>query len=484
MVGRIRPRRGKPGRRISLEFDHLEILCMLSSSTGLHHPISPYIQASSVRPRVSQPVQAVDPHVAINNYMAALLGAEIQPIQQVVETQSTAQRSTLIQRVLSNNFVHTTLSDQDTFTLLNSPGMSSLIGFNSAQASQSAATSTVTYVVPQSAILSIGDPDSIVSVPPSGNLPGFIATVPTSGIRILSTGFVSVQIPQSEVPANSPPPSNLTELTGALANVFAETGPVIVSALQTGLPLKSPNAPASVPGLRLAHVALSNPYYPLTSTHFFLRMLRIAVNRGVFNLGSAQLAQVQAALQQFETTVTTLNQQGTFNPAVPPAPGRLPSGSLGGTLEISIGDLWNLVNVASGVTGLQLPGVGNFPGRIDVGYVFDRKGDYGLVLTLRGPLYSSPPAKPTDNIGASVQVQVSNAKNLSHLNGLATVEGLSIGTALLGTVSSTRTDSGVSLYATSAGYGTGLEYGTGISYTEVIPLGNVNALIPQAPPPG
>jgi hypothetical protein len=482
MAGRTSARNERRDRRIRLAFESLEMVQLLSASAGLHHSISPYIQASTVRPRVFQPVQAVDPHVAINNYMAALLGAEIQPIQQVVETQSTAQRSTLIERVLSNNFVHTTLSDQDTYTLLNSPGMSSLIGFNSAQASQSIATSTVTYVVPQSAILSIAEPDSIVSVPPSGNLPGFVATVPTSGIRILSTGFVSVQIPQSEVPANAPPPSNLTELTGALANVFAETGPVIVSALQTGLPVKAPNAPYSVPGLRLAHVALSNPYYPLTSTHYFLRMLRIAVSRGVFNLGSTQLAQVQAALQQFETTVTTLNQQGAFNPTVPPAPGPLPSGSLAGTLEISVGDLWNLVNVAPAITGLQLPGVGNFPGRIDVGFVFDRKGDYGLVLTLRGPLYSSPPAKPTDNIGATVQVQVSNAKNLNQLNGLATVEGLSIGTALLGTVSSTRTDSGVSMYATSAGYGTGLEYGTGVSYTQVIPLGNVNALIPQFPP--
>jgi hypothetical protein len=450
----------------------------------LHHAISPYIQASTVRPRVSVPVQIVNAHDAVNNYMAALLGADIQPIQQVVETQNTAQRSTLINRVLSNDFVHTTLSDQDTFTLLNSPGMGSLIGFSNSQASQSTTAATVTYVLTQSDILSIGEPDSIVSVPSSGNLPGFIAVVPTSGIRFLSTGFVSVQIPQSEVPANAPPPSNLTELTGALANVFAETGPVIVSALQTGLPVRAPNAPFSVPGLRLAHVALSNPYYPLNSTRYFLRMFRIAVNRGVFNLDSTQLAQVQAALQQLETTATALNQQGTFTPAVPPPPPPLPSGSLAGTLEVSIGDLWNLVSVAPGITGLQLPGVGNFPGRIDIGYVFDRKGDYGLVLTLRGPLNSSPPAKPADNIGASVQVQVSNAKNLGQLNGLATVEGLSIGTALLGTVSSTRTDSGISMYATSAGYGTGLEYGTGVSYTQVIPLGNINALIPQAPPPG
>jgi hypothetical protein len=465
-----------------LEFDRLEVLQLLSTASPLHHSISPFISASTVRPRVSVPVVIVDPHVALNGYMAGLLGAEIQPIQQVVETQSTAQRSTLIDRVLSNEFVHTTFSDQDTFTLLNSPGMGSLIGFSQTQASQASTSSTVTYVLPPSSLISVSDPDSIVSVPSSGNLPGFVAVVPTTNIRTLTTGFISVQIPQSQIPANAPPPTNLTELTGALANSFAATGSVIVSALQTGAPVLAPNAPASVPGLRLAHLALNNSIYPLSSTRFFLRMFRIAVNRGVFNLDSNQTAQVEAALQQFETTAAALSEQGTFTPAVPPAAPPLPRKTLGGALEISAGDLWNLVNVAPGLTGLQVPGVGNFPGRVDAGFVFDRKGDYGLVLTLRGPLASAPPAKPNDLIGSSVQIAVSNAHNLSQLNGLSTVEGLSIGTALLGTVTSARTDSGVSIYATSAGYGTGLEYGTGVAYTQVIPLGNINAIIPQAPP--
>jgi hypothetical protein len=380
--------------------------------------------------------------------------------------------------VLSNEFIHTTFSDQDTFTLLNSPAMGSLIGFTT----QASASSTVTYVLPPSSLLTIGDLVSIVAVPSSGNLPGFVATVPTTNIRTLTTGFISVQIPQSQIPANAPPPTNLSELTGALSNSFAATGSVIVSALQTGAPVRAPNAPFSVPGLRLAHVALNNSYYPLSSTRYFLRMFHIAVNRGVFNLDANQTAQVEAALQQFETSATALNQQGTFTPAVPPAAPPISRKTLAGTLEISVGDLWNLVHVSSGLTGLQLPGVGNFPGRVEAGFVFDRKGDYGLVLTLRGALSSAPPAKPNDLIGTSVQVAVSNAHDLSQLNGLSTVEGLSIGTALLGTVSNTLTDSGVSIYATSAGYGTGLEYGTGVAYTQVIPLGNVNAIIPQAPP--
>jgi hypothetical protein len=302
----------------------------------------------------------------------------------------------LVDRVLGDPFVHAVLSDQDTYTLLNSPGMASLIGFS--------------------------------------------------------------------------------------ADVYATAGQLIVNALKTGLPLRAPNASSTAPGLRLARVLAHNRTYPLGSTHLFLRMFRIAVDRGLFDLGSTQLAQVQSALQQFNAVVNSLNQQGTFTPAKPPAAPPLPVGPLSGTLEVTTGTLRDLVNVAPGLTGLQLPDVGNFPGRIDVGYLFARNGDYGLVLILRGPLFSSPPSSPTDTVGSTIQIETSNAPSLSDLNGLRTVEGLSIGTALMGTVSTSRTASGFSTFSTSAGYGAGIEYGTGIAYTQVIPLGNVNALIPQAPP--
>jgi hypothetical protein len=211
-------------------------------------------------------------------------------------------------------------------------------------------------------------------------------------------------------------------------------------------------------------------------------MFRIAIERGVFTLDSTQLAQVQTALQQFESVANVLNQQGNFTPVVPPAAPPLPEGRLGGTLEISTGALRNLVNVAAGQNGLPVPGIGNFPGRVDIGYAFAHNGDYGLVLTLRGPLFAAPPFPPIDNVGSTIQIEASNARNLTDLNGLRTVEGLSIGTALMGTVLTSRTDSGVSTFAASAGYGAGLEYGTGVAYTQVIPLGNVYALIPQSPP--
>src|SRR4051812_34060413 len=115
MAGRQPQRARKPDRRVCLEFDRLERLQLLSVGSGVHHSLGPFIAPSLIRPRVSQPVPEVDPHVAINNYMTSLLGAEIQRIQKAVENQQTSERSTLVDSVLGDSFVHATLSDQDTY---------------------------------------------------------------------------------------------------------------------------------------------------------------------------------------------------------------------------------------------------------------------------------------------------------------------------------------------------------------------------------
>ncbi len=81
MAGRKRERAGKPDRRVCLQFDRLEHLRLLSVESGVHHSLGAFIAPSVTLPRISQPVQIVDPHVAINNYEAGILGAEIQPIQ-------------------------------------------------------------------------------------------------------------------------------------------------------------------------------------------------------------------------------------------------------------------------------------------------------------------------------------------------------------------------------------------------------------------
>src|SRR4051812_42641315 len=178
MASRKPDRARKPDRRVCLEFDRLELLQLLSSGTGVHHSLGAVIAPSLVPPRVQQPAQIVDPHISINNYMSGLLGSEIQPIQQVVETRNTSQHSKLVDSVLGDAFVHSTLSDQDTYTLLNSSGMASLIGL-------SQVADTATYVVPGSSIL-LGNPASQVLIPSSGGLPGFVVTVPTSNLRPLS----------------------------------------------------------------------------------------------------------------------------------------------------------------------------------------------------------------------------------------------------------------------------------------------------------
>jgi hypothetical protein len=129
-----------------------------------------------------------------------------------------------------------------------------------------------------------------------------------------------------------------------------------------------------------------------------------------------------------------------------------------------------------------LPGIGNFPGRIDVGYVFDRAGNFGIALTARGPLASAPGGVASANvIGGDIRIVASDAPNLSALNGTRTVEGVSQGSPSAGGLESSRYTSGISTFAASAGYGAGFEFGTGTAYTQVIPLGNVYALVPEFP---
>ena len=141
-----------------------------------------------------------------------------------------------------------------------------------------------------------------------------------------------------------------------------------------------------------------------------------------------------------------------------------------------------LASVNPALSGLPLPVVGNFEGRIDVGFVLDRAGDFGIALTARGPLTGAPPGVTSANeIAGDIRIEVSNAQNISDLNGLSTVEGLNQGASLSGDVETSRLQNGVSTFGASVGYGAGLEYGTGIEYTQVIPLGNAYALIPEFP---
>ena len=94
----------------------------------------------------------------------------------------------------------------------------------------------------------------------------------------------------------------------------------------------------------------------------------------------------------------------------------VPKGQLFGTLYVSLGAVRELASVDPALSGLQLPDVGNFEGRIDVGFVLDRAGNFGIALTARGPLYGAPPGVTSANeIAGDIRIEVSNARNISDL---------------------------------------------------------------------
>ncbi len=269
---------------------------------------------------------------------------------------------------------------------------------------------------------------------------------------------------------------------GELSGVYSATGPILSNALLTGSYHAGPNAPAAIPGLGLVTALAHNHNFPNVQTSSFFYALHIAVERQVLKLSSTQATLVSQGLTEFLNEVNSLNEAGTFNPAVPPAAVPLPKGRLHSTLYVSLGAVRDLASVAPSLSGLQLHVVGNFEGRIDIGFVLDRAGNFGIAFTARGPLTGAPPGVTSINeIAGDIQIEVSNAQNISDLNGVSTVEGLNQGASLSGGIETSRLQNGVSTFGASVGYGAGLEYGTGVEYTQVIPLGNEYALIPEYP---
>jgi hypothetical protein len=476
MSGRGSRRGRPPARRLVPHVESLDVRLVPSGGRGLHS-LGAFIAPGTVGPRVSA-ATPVDLHPAVNFELTSLLGPPIETIQAQAQANNLASRNNLPDRILANPFYTHLLTTKDAYTLLNSPAMKTLIGFD--QVTPDAATAdTVTYILSPSDV-SIGTDNSLVRVPADGNLPGFFATVPTTSIRILDNGMYSVAIPRDQIPANAPVPSSVITVRGTLADVYSSTGQVLQTALNTGSPLRAPNAPRTVPGLRLVGVQARNRLYPNATRIRARYFLRVAVERGLFNLTAETQTRLNAGVEQFNDTVRNLKDDGTFDPVVPPPPVTLPAGPLSGTFSISVGAYRRLRNVAASQTGLQLPQIGNFPGRIDVGFVFDRAGNYGLILTARGPLAAAPGGLTDVNrVGGDIQVEVSNAPTIDALTGTRQVEGVTLGSVLTGSVAASNTASGFSTYATSAGYGTGLEFGTGVAYTQVIPLGNLFSLLPQ-----
>ncbi len=266
------------------------------------------------------------------------------------------------------------------------------------------------------------------------------------------------------------------------SGVYSSIGPIVANALLTGSSHSGPNAPRKIPGLGLVNALSHNRYFPGARISAFFYEMHIAVERQVFSLSAAQQDSVSQGVTDFLNEVAALDQAGTFNPAVPPPAVPLPQGRLSGTLYVSLGAVQTLESVDPAVSGLPLPTVGNFEGRIDIGFVLDRAGNFGIALTARGPLTGAPPGVTSANeIDGDIRIEVSNAPNISDLNGVSTLEGLNQGASLSGDAETSRLANGVATFGASVGYGAGLEYGTGVEYTQVIPLGNAYALIPEFP---
>jgi hypothetical protein len=497
----------------------------LMTAGGLPNSLGPYLNPSQFGPRISQPAKVVNPHTSIQQLLSSVLGPGIDKLQAQSKSIGDSPRAVLKQTVLEQRYVHSILSDGDVYRLFGSPAFNSLIGsqqvsgMTSISSQSSPATNTasttpttstssstatpsapsgtastaapdplVAFSIPQQAsIQSIGTSTSVVQVNPVNGIAGFLATVPISNIHILSQGppvVGSVLIPLSLLPTGFPVPTATVISIGTFSSTYASTTPLLQQMFNAGVRGVSPNAPNAVPGLRLAPFLLhNNPFPTQVARKDFEKTLRLAVQRNVFTLNGIQTAAVSAGISQFAAQVRAMGTNGEFTPAVPKPPPSLPSRSLSGTLEVSVGAVRRLLDVDPSISGLPLPVLGNFPGRLDVGFIFDRSGNYGIILTLRGPLLNANPVPtPVDVASGDVRVEVSNATNIGALTGRRLVEGVEVGSGVSADLGISQYDSGVSTFSASAGDGFGLEYGTGVGYSTVIPLGNVHALIPSFPP--
>jgi hypothetical protein len=477
----------------------------LLAAGGLSSSLGAYVVPSDSGPKVTTPAPVVNPHASIYQFLTNILGPGLDQVQAAANSLGNSPQAVLKQAVLNQPYVHSVLSDGDVYTLFNSAALTSLLGSQQVSGTTSAdevtvtpatstSTSTVTstplvaFSIPdQATIESIGDTTSIIQVNPSDGVAGFIVSVPTSDVRIASEGppiTGSVSIPSSSIPTGFPTPSESVLSIGTFASTYAATAPLLDQIFDAGVKAVSPNAPNAVPGLRLAPFLLHHDPFPSESSGKALaKALRLAVQRSVFTLDSAQMTTVSSGISQFAEQVQSLMTVGSFTPAVPAQPPSLPSKSLSGTLEVSAGVATDLLDVAASDSGLALPALGNFPGRLDVGYVVDREGNYGIILTLHGPLQNANPVPtPVDIAAGDVRVEVSNATNIDQLTGSRAEEGVDVGSGVWAALGTSQYASGINTFSASAGNGFGLDYGTGAGYSMVIPLGNVYALIPSEPP--
>lgn len=475
-----RPNPGpRPNRRQAPRVEALDLRELLSvAGLGPHlgHFAAPGTNPQAFRALHGvQPALTVDAHRAINRELMSVMGPGLDRIAREVELQHDAlARSSLSEKVLAQPFVHRVLSNYDTYLNFGQPWIAQV--FAPQQLSTTSQDQTVTLTLPKSDVILLGDPSTIQVHPgdpapgPAGTTfqEGFILQVPASELVFNSdNATISATVSLSQIPASAQ--SLTTQSQNNLTAIFGATGQLLTAALRTGLPQGAPTAVPTVPGLRLVDALQRNHPFPAVGQTRFLRMLRLTAANNLLNPNTTQTNLISQGLNSFLAVVdnwngvsaTQLNQLlATQTPGqlLPP----LPHGPLTGTLALSLG-------VVQQPNAIQL----NAPERIDVGYVFARNGDYGVILTARGPLSTSLPSTATNPVVAGdIQTQVSNAASLSQLGGWRVVEGVNEGSILSGGLASTNQNQ-VATFAASAGYGAGFEFGLGMQFTQVIPLGNV-----------
>jgi hypothetical protein len=485
MAGRITRRGPRPARRLTPRVEGLAARALLSAG-GLGPPLGRFIAPGVLAPtaiaRRIQPALHVDPHNAVNRQLdSGLLGPGFDRVALQVQLQGTPTANTLADRVLARPFVHSVLRDNDTYTLLNNLFYGSLPSATAAQQILPVPpTFEVQIRVPINQV-SAQNPDGSYTVTIMPNDPvfppdvipaisgTFTVNLPSTNVYLFPAfGFADVYVPVGQIPSYGT--ANAASFQDVLLPAYASTGPALLSALRSGLSVGAPTALPTVPGLRLVNAFQQDPGLPRFAFAPFASSFRLAASGGLLNtLTAVQQSQVATGLGQFLNVLNNwtsassaqLVQFAGSKPAsqlLPP----IPTTPLNGTVQVTLGSI-------------QPPGT-NAPERVDVGYIFDRAGDYGLVLSARGPLSTTVPNPPPNPVVAGdVQVEVSNAASLTQLSGWWPVEGVTEGSVLSGGLATTN-QGGVTTFAASAGYGLGLEYGLGVQYTTVIPLGNVNAL--------
>lgn len=478
MMASQKPGRGaRSGRRAAFDLEHLDARTLLSAGFGPHlgHFIEPAPSHAALRLPLVLPALHVDAHRAINREILAVFGPGLDRIERNVELNNNSAQAALAQLVLAQPTVHSVMSNNDTFTLLGQPWLNDIF---STQLLGTDQNTTVNLTLPKKDhILALGDPTIFQVLPgdpaPNGgtfNL-GFVVTVPAIDVVFNPDGTFTATVPLSQIPVAAQQSTTNTQNVNNLVEIYSSTGPQLQALFQSNIAKGAPTGLPTVPGLRLAGALLQNGNFSNAGLNRYFRMMRFAVLKQLLQPNDAQRQGFNTSVNDFLGVVDNWTAQSAaqFNAIIAAQPPGNP------VPPLVVGPLNNTLAVSLGV--IQQPNSiqADAPERIDVGFIFAKNGDYGIILTARGSLSTTvpnPPPAPAPIVAGDIQTAVSNAANLTALNGWREVEGLAEGNVLSATISETSTG-GPATFAASAGYGGGFDFGLGVQFTKVIPLGNV-----------